>query len=119
MKKIIGFLGVMALANLTGCATHGFVRTQVDPLAERLGKLEAQVSRLNEATEANKAAVAQANDKAQQTLDAANKAAGEVKSANEDAQRAEAAAQRSENAANQAEQAAKKSEKIFKLGQKK
>lgn len=126
MKKLIGILGVIALFNVAGCATEGYVRSQVDPLAERISKLETKVSQLNGMTEADKAAIMQANGKAQQALDAANKVAGDVTIANNDAKRAEAAALRAENAAKEAERAAKeaqqlekKSEKIFKLEQKK
>ena len=123
MKKIVGLLGVFVLVSLTGCATQDYVRSQVDPLADRLGKLEAKVSQLNGMTEADKAAIKEANDKAQQALDTANKVAGK---ADQDAQKAEAAAARAEQAAKEAEKAAmeshqmeKKSEKIFKLEQKK
>lgn len=126
MKKNVVILGAVLLASLTGCATQEYVKTQVDPLADRLGKLEATVSQLNGTTEANKAAIAQANDKAQQALDAVNKVSGEVKKADSDAMKAEDAAMRAEKAAKDAEQAANdakrlenKSEKIFKLEQKK
>lgn len=126
MKRIGGVLGALMLVSLTGCATQGYVRTQVDPLAERLGKLEAKVSQLSGMTDADKAAIKQANDKAQQALDAANKVAGEVKRVDNDVAKADAAAMRAEKAAKEAEQAAKdaqlmekKSEKIFKLEQKK
>ena len=126
MKKVVGLLGAFMLLSLTGCATHDYVRSQVDPLAERLGKLEAKISQLNGMTEADKAAIKEANDKAQQALDAANKLTGEVRRADKDAEKAEAAAGRAEQAAKEAERAAmeshqmeKKSEKIFKLEQKK
>jgi outer membrane murein-binding lipoprotein Lpp len=126
MKKMVVILGAVMLAGLTGCATQEYVRTQVDPVADRLGKLEAKVSQLNGMVEANKAAIAQANDKAQQALEAANKVAGEVKKTDSDAMKAEDAAMRAEKAAKDAEQAANearqlanKSEKIFKLEQKK
>ena len=126
MKKVVGFFGILLLANLMGCATHDFVRTQTDPLADRLSKLESTVSQLSAASDANKAALAQVNGKAQQALDLANKTSSEVRSAKNDADKAEAAALRAENAAKEAEQAAKesqqmerKSEKIFKLEQKK
>ena len=46
MKKIVGILVVMALASLTGCATEGYVRSQVDPLAERISKLHDQAEQL-------------------------------------------------------------------------
>ncbi len=126
MKKIVGILGVVVLFNLTGCATHDYVRSQVDPLTERLGKLESKVSQIGGAAEGDKAAIMQANDKAQQALDMANKMAGDATKADNDAKRAEDAAMKAENAAKEAERAANeaqrmenKSEKLFKLDQKK
>lgn len=126
MKKIVGILGVLALASLTGCATEGYVRSQVDPLNERISKLEATVSRLSGMTDADRAAIKQANDKAQQAFDLSNRVAVDGKKADGDVKKAEAAAMRAEKAANDAEKAAKeaqhaekKSEKIFKLEQKK
>jgi len=126
MKTIVVILGVMALAGLSGCATEEYVRSQVNPLAERIGKLEA-AAKASSMTDADQAtAIKQANDKAQQALDAANKAAGAVSSAQQDVQKAEAAAARAEKAATEAamsaenaKQMAKKSEKIFNLEQKK
>ena len=123
MKKIVGLLGAFVLVSLTGCATQEYVRSQVDPLAERLGKLEAQVSQLGGMTDADKAAIKNANDKAQQALDEANRLAGEVKGVDEKAEaaagRAEKAAKEAELAAKEAQQMEKKSEKIFDLEQKK
>ena len=123
MKKIVGLLGAFVLGSLTGCATQEYVRSQVDPLAERLGKLEAQVSQLGGMTDADKAAIKNANDKAQQALDEANRLAGEVKGVDEKAEaaagRAEKAAKEAELAAKEAQQMEKKSEKIFDLEQKK
>jgi methyl-accepting chemotaxis protein len=116
----------VALANLTGCATKDFVRSNVDPLDQRLGKLEAKVSQLSGMTDADRAAIAQANSKSQQALDLANQAASDVKSVATDAKEANAAAVKAAMAVKEAEQAArqskkdeKKSEKIFQLEQKK
>ena len=134
MKKIVGVFGAFVLASLTGCATEEYIRNQVAPLAERLGKLEAKVtSQPNEMSEADKAAIRQANDKAQQALDLGNKLMGDVKKVDNDvrkadngAKKAEAAAARAEIAAKEAERAAKesrqlekRSERMFKLEQKK
>jgi len=126
MKKTAGFLGVVVLVSLTGCATHGYVRSQICPLEERLGKLETKVSQPVVMPEADKAAIMQANDKAQAALDVANKVAGDVmqaqtaaKGAEAAAKGAEAAAKGAELAAREAQQMQKKSEKIFELGQKK
>jgi outer membrane murein-binding lipoprotein Lpp len=126
MKKIVGILVVMALASLTGCATEGYVRSQVDPLAERISKLEATISKLSGMTDADRAAIKQTNDKAQQALELSSRVAVEVKKADVDVKKAEAAAMRAEKASNEAEKAAKeaqraekKSEKIFRIEQKK
>lgn len=140
MKRTGMVVGTVALMGLSGCATQGFVRTQVDPLTERVGKLEAKDAELSSMREADTAATRQANDKAQQALELANKTAGDVVNAANDAKRAEAVALRAEEAALKAERAANeaaraaseatqaanearhmatKSEKIFKLGQKK
>ena len=126
MKRTAVVLGSLLLMGLTGCATEEYVRTQVDPLADRIGKLEQMVKANAMTDEADRAAIKEANDKAQQANDAVKKVATEVKSANQDVQKAEAAAQRAENAAAEATKAAenakmmeKKTEKIFKLEQKK
>lgn len=133
MKKAAGFLGVLVLVSLTGCATQGYVRSQICPLEERLGKLETKVLQPVVIPEADKGAIIQANDKAQAALDVANKVAGDVMQAQTAAKGAEAAAKGSEAAAKGSEAAAKgaelaareaqqmqkKSEKIFELGQKK
>lgn len=118
-KSILGVLGVLAVFSLSGCATEDYVRSQVNPLAERLGKLESKVSQINGMTDADKAAIKQANDKSQQALDAANQVSGNVQKAEAAAARAEKAAKDAENAAGEAQQMEKKSEKIFKLEQKK
>ena len=126
MKRMVFLVGVMACVGLSGCATEDYVRSQVNPLAERVSKLEAaaKASSMTDADQA--AAIKQANDKAQQALDMANRTAGEVKSAAQDVQKAEAAANRAEAAAKDAaksaedaKQMARKSEKIFNLEQKK
>lgn len=114
MKKIIGIIGVVALFNLAGCATEGYVGSHVDPLAERISRLESQVSNLNATADANKVAIKQANDKAQQALEATSSAKVEAA-----ALRAEKAAKEAEHAAGEAQNLEKKSEKIFKLEQKK
>lgn len=140
MKKTAGFLGVLVLVSLTGCATRDYVRSQIDPLGERLCTLETKVSQPVVLPQADKAAIMQANDKAQAALDAANKLAGDVKKVENDAMQsqaaakgaeaatkgaeaaakgAEAAAKGAELAAREAQQMQKKSEKIFELQQKK
>jgi hypothetical protein len=105
MKKHSVVIGVMMAFGLTGCATEEYVRSQTDPLADRIGKLETRVNAL-EGTVAKGVNLTEA-DKAllQQALDAAN--------------RASADARRAEEAAKAAEKAEKKSEKLFQLEQKK
>ena len=119
MKRIAILVGVLALTGLSGCATEEYVRTQTDPLAQRITKLEAMAADQAVATK-------QASEKAQQALDAANKVGADFKGAQQDVKKAEDAAMRAENAAKEAAQSAesasqmaKKSEKIFKLEQKK
>ena len=140
MEKTAGFLGVLVLVSLTGCATQEYVRSQVLPLEERLGKLETKVSQPVVMPEADKAAIMRANDKAQAALDVANKVAGDVQKVENDVMQAqtaakgaeaaakgaeaavkgaEAAAKGAELAAREAQQMQKKSEKIFELEQKK
>ncbi|BDV41143.1 hypothetical protein GURASL_00660 [Geotalea uraniireducens] len=122
MKRIIGAGGLMVLLLTSGCATQEFVKSQTDPLAERLGKLEQKVNDLEGKaglSDADKAAIKAADDKAQQALDAANKLSVDTQKAEAAAQRAEAAADRAEAAAQQAQHEEKKSEKLFKLEQKK
>ena len=147
MKKTTGFLGILVLVSLTGCATQDYVRSQVDPLVERLNKLETQVAQPVVIPEADKAAIRHANDNAQAALDLANKVAGDVmraeaavkgteaavkgaeaaakgaeaaaKGTEAAAKGAEAAAKEAERSAKEAQQMKKKSEKIFELEQKK
>lgn len=126
MKKLVGIFGAIAVAGLTGCATEGYVRSQIEPLAERINRLEAKVPQAGSMSDADRAAVKQANDKAQQALDLSNRLADDARKVDEDAKKAESAAAKAEQAAKDAEAAArqaqrseKKSEKIFKLEQKK
>lgn len=123
MKRMIVLLVVMALTGLSGCATKKYVDSQVNPLAERVGKLEeaAKSSSMGDAEQA--IAIKQADAKAQLALDTANKATGDARSAMQDAEAAAAsadsAAKEAALAAENARQMAKKSEKIFELQQKK
>lgn len=147
MKTMGLFFGAMVLLGLSGCATQGFVRSQAEPLAERIGKMEAKVSHLSGMREADSATIRQASDKAEQALGLANKTAVDVVTANNDVKKADAAVSKAElavskaeaaalraetaaaraekatneavQAANEARQMALKSEKVFKLEQKK
>ena len=147
MRKTAAVIGVVTALGLTGCATKGFVQSQTDPLAERIGKLEERAKALETAvaqparlSDVDNARINKAGDNARQALDTANRAATEAAGANTNAKRvddaavkAESAAARSEDAAKRAEasamkaedasksaqQAGEKSEKLFRLNQKK
>ncbi len=119
MKKIATLLGIVTLMSLTGCATQEYVRSQTEPLADRIGKLEnrvdaldAKVAKPTGLSDADKAMIRDADAKAQKALDELNSLSVEVKKASEDARKAQ-------EAAKDAETAEKKSEKLFKLEQKK
>ncbi|HLO25447.1 MAG TPA: hypothetical protein VK187_04995, partial [Geobacteraceae bacterium] len=75
MKRIAICVGVLALTGLSGCATEEYVRSQADPLAQRISKLEATAADQAAAIKQANDKTQQANDKAQQALDAANKVA--------------------------------------------
>jgi uncharacterized protein YceK len=123
MKRIVVLLVVMALAGLSGCATKAYVRSQVDPLAERVGKLEATAKTSSMTDTEQATAIKQADNKAQLALDTANKTSEEAKIALQDVQKSEAAAKQAATeaamSAENANQSVKKSEKIFNLQQKK
>ena len=119
MKKLILGLCATALLMTSGCATEEYLKKQVDPLADRLAKVESRLDamdkKLNQPAAldpADKAALQDALTTAKKALDTANKAEAEARNAN-------AAATKAEEAANDAEKAARKTEKIFKLEQKK
>jgi uncharacterized protein YceK len=123
MKRVVVLLVVMALAGLSGCATKAYVRSQVDPLAERVGKLEAAAKASSMVDTEQATAIKQADNKAQLALDTANKTSEEAQNALLEAQKAEAAAKQAAKeaamSAENANQMVKKSEKIFNLQQKK
>jgi len=119
MKKFATLLGFVAFLSLTGCATQEYVRSQTEPLADRLGKLEnrvdaldAKVAKPTGLSDADKAMIRDADAKAQKALDEMNRLSSEVATATEEARKAQ-------EAAKAAETAEQKSEKLFKLEQKK
>lgn len=119
MNKIATLLGFFAFMSLTGCATQEYVRSQTEPLADSIGKLENKVNGLEakeaqpaKLSDADRAMIRDADAKAQKALDELNSLSAEVKKASEDAKKAQ-------EAAKDAETAEKKSEKLFKLEQKK
>jgi uncharacterized protein HemX len=93
MKRCISLFSMLAIVIVLsyGCASKEYVKQQVDPLVDRISKLEATTQALKECC-------------------------GKADAA---AQRADAAAQRAEAAAKKAEAAADKSTKSFELQQKK
>lgn len=133
MKRLIAGIGVMTFLGLSGCATDGYVHSQTDPLKDHIIRLERRINALEAASnkpavlsDADAAAIKQANDKAQQALDATGKLSVDVSKANEAAKNADMAAQNAAKSAQDAETAAQnaknaemKSEKLFKLEQKK
>ena len=126
MNKLVAGMGVMIFFGLSGCATKGYVHSQTDPMADRIAALESKVTTLEAMSgkpallsDADKALIKQANDKAQQALDATGKLSVEVGKVNEAAKNAETAAQNAQAAAQNAQTAEKKSEKLFQLEQKK
>lgn len=93
MKRFISLFSTLAIVMVFsyGCASKEYVKQQIDPLVDRISKLEAVTQSLKDCC-----------GKADAT-----------------AQRADAAAQRAEAAAKRAEAAAEKSAKSFDLQQKK
>jgi len=122
MRKLAVVVISVALAFATGCATKAYVKSQVDPLSERIGRIETrldaidaklvQLSKDAEMAKADHAAIEEAKSMAQKAMDMANKAEAEAMRAGENAASAQAAAER-------AEKAAAKVEKMFRLQQKK
>ena len=130
MKKVALVVSSIALLFASGCATKEYVKTQVDPLSDRIGRIEARLNaveaKLNQAvakeaelSQADRAAINEAKAMSKNALDMANKAEAEALRAGGDANRAEAAAKKAEAAASEAEKAAAKTEKLFRLEQKK
>lgn len=133
MKKYLWAAASLSLMLTAGCATEGYVREQVAPLADRLGKLEARVGALETKVDGLakdmpdvQAAKKEINDAKAQVEQAVKAAQGAEQNAMAAASRAEAAANRAEDAAKRAEAAemkgatsAKKATKAFELQQKK
>ena len=119
MRKLAFVLVSVALAFGTGCATKEFVKSQVDPQSERIGRVESRLDAIDAKLDqqskdagADRAGIEEAKGMAQKAMDSAKKAEEEAARAAENAAKAQAAADR-------AEQAAAKTEKMFRLQQKK
>ncbi|OPY84619.1 MAG: hypothetical protein A4E72_02166 [Syntrophus sp. PtaU1.Bin208] len=122
MKKSIVLMMLLSLALIIsyGCASKDYVKQQIDPLVDRINKLEASSSsnasqvgdRLNKLEASSKTAQADAEK--------AKKDAAEALQISKDNRgQNEMAAERAEAAARKSEAAAKKAEKAFELHQKK
>jgi len=111
MKKVFLLALVLVISFLfsAGCATRDYVRQQMEPLVERISKLETQCSSLGPSKEA-----AEAKTLAQEAMKTAKDCCGKAEA---DANRAEAAADRAEAAAKKAAAAAEASKKAFELQQ--
>jgi hypothetical protein len=122
MRKLAVVVVSAAVALATGCATKGHVRSQVDPLSERIGGIEArldaidsklaELSREAELAKGDRAAIEEAKRMAQE-------AKAEAARAGEDSGGSLPAAERAEQAAKAAENAAARTERMFRLQQKK
>ena len=128
MKKyaILGLLTSVLL--VSGCATEKYVHSQVDPLSDRMAKIETRLAateakltqvQQGEMSTGDRAALQEARDTANRALELAKKAEADARAAGSEVRKSESAAKEAEMAAKEAEKAAKKSEKIFRLEQKK
>ena len=105
MKRMVGMLAALAVVG-TGCgASEQYVKQQVDPVSDRLSKVEATLGDLQKQSSAQAADI--------QSIKAS------LADAKASAAAAQAAADRAEAAAKAAEAASTKSTKAFKLQQKK
>lgn len=102
MKRIILLIVAVLFVFSFGCATKDYVKQQIDPLADRISKLEAKTVQHDG-----------------QIAAAAKEAADAKRIAIDCCEKADSAAKRAEAAAQRAEAAAEKAAKAFKLGQKK
>lgn len=85
---LIVLVGVVAVALLTaGCATKKYVRTQMDPLEERLGKLDERTTdnatRITEVDQKSERGINEAKDQAKDAAGQAVEAGNSAKAANE------------------------------------
>src|SRR5690242_238143 len=111
MRITTAAIGVLTVLSLTGCATKEYVRSQADPLAARIGKLEERAKALEAAaalparlSDADNARINQAGDNARQALDIANKASTAAAGINGIVKKAEDAALKSEDSAKRSEE---------------
>jgi ElaB/YqjD/DUF883 family membrane-anchored ribosome-binding protein len=117
VKKVFLLALVLVISFLfsAGCATRDYVRQQMEPLVERISRLETQCSSLgpSQGKEA-KGNAAEAETLAQEAMKTAKDCCGKAEAA---ADRADAAADRADAAAKKAAAAAETSKKAFELQQ--
>jgi membrane protein involved in colicin uptake len=117
MRKVFLLALVLVILFLfsAGCATRDYVRQQMEPLVERISRLETQCSsRGSSQDEEARKDAAEAKILAQEAMKTAKDCCGKADAA---ADRAEAAANRAEAAAKKAGAAAETSKKAFELQQ--
>ncbi|HLN79524.1 MAG TPA: hypothetical protein VK185_00865 [Candidatus Bathyarchaeia archaeon] len=126
MKKVMLVLTSIAVLFASGCATKNYVKTQVDPLSDRIGRIEARLNamdgKLDQAVKTGQLSTAEAKAaraEIAEAKDMAKKAEADAARAAGDADKAAAAAKNAEEAAKNAEKTAAKTEKMFHLQQKK
>jgi hypothetical protein len=119
MKKVALVISSIALLFASGCATKEYVKTQVDPVSDRIGRIEARMTalegKLDQAAKMGELSMAEAKAARAEIAEVKDMA----KKAQEDAARAGDDANKSAAAAKNAEEAAAKAEKMFRLQQKK
>ena len=89
---VAGLAGVIALSMLTaGCATKKYVRNRIDPLEERLGKLDERNSeneaRITDVDQKSERGIAEAKDQAADAAGQATQAGENAQAANQLAQK--------------------------------
>ncbi len=96
MRMIVGAAAFGLL--VAGCATEGYVKQQVDPLADRVTALEKAQASTNSKLDAQQAQIAALKQNAADATAASARADQAAKEAAAAAERAEAAAQKSTKA---------------------
>jgi outer membrane protein OmpA-like peptidoglycan-associated protein len=69
-------IAVLAVVGAAGCATKGFVRTNVAELDDKVDSLSSSVEETQQRVQANEAGIRKVDQEAEAALQAANKAAG-------------------------------------------
>jgi DNA repair exonuclease SbcCD ATPase subunit len=119
MKKVVLLVISFLLLLSFGCATQEYVKQQIDPLIDRISKLEARVAAIESRLSGLEGKIAGIDEAKKEAREAKTLAQEAMKTALDCCDKAEAAAKRAEAAADRAENAAKKCAKAFELQQKK